>query len=155
MMEIADWYFAAPERQAQLSAEAARWLGTPFAHRGAVPGAGVDCVQLVGQLMCACGVAESYEFGDDYPLDWSMHSDRSLIAEYIDRVGCFERLEPTATAMPGDIAGFRIGLCIQHAGVMLGPRDFIHVIAGRRTVISRIDDATWGRRLECYWRATS
>src|SRR5215475_8049951 len=42
--------------RAAVIAEAKTWLGTPFAHRSMVKGAGVDCAQLVRLVFIECGV---------------------------------------------------------------------------------------------------
>jgi cell wall-associated NlpC family hydrolase len=145
-------YFDRPDARVDLIAEFGDWLGTPFAHRQAVKGVGVDCVQLIGQIMTACGVVSSYQFGSEYTLDWSHHHDRSIILDYIARTGRFVRVpEP----MLGDVVCFTIGKCVHHAGVMASSRSFLHAMAGSQVKFSSLRDRTWAKRTDSFWRAVA
>ena len=53
----------------------------------------------------------------------------------------------------GDLVTFRIGKTINHVGVMINCRDFVHSIQGARVSESTLDDVTWGTRLAQVWRA--
>ena len=144
-------FFDDPARQALLLAEAKSWLGTRFIHLASVKGGGVDCVQLVGQLMTACGVISGYKF-PDYTLDWSQGNSRSIIVDYIQQTGRFCLVENEAPRI-GDVVCFRIAKAIHHAGVMLGPRVFVHALAGSVVSPGTIDDPTWAKRLAATYRA--
>jgi len=121
-------------------------------HMAAVKGVGVDCVQLVGQVMVVSGVGPSYDFGR-YPLDWGQRSAESLVVAYTEGTGYFERLEPTEPAELGDILCFQIGQCVDHSGLAVSERRFAHAFAKRRVTWGRLDDPTWSKRLACLYRA--
>ena len=140
------------QREVALRAEIESWLGTPFLHTGKVKGVGVDCVQLVGQLMLSAGVVDRYDFGF-YPLDWSQHRDRSIIIDYIEATARFISVDADRTARFGDIAMFRIGRCVHHCGVMVSPVVFVHALARGRVCYGRLDDPTWSKRLDSFYRA--
>lgn len=142
------------QREIALRSEIERWLGTPFLHAGNLRGVGVDCVQFVGQLMVSAGVVDSYDFGY-YPLDWSQHRDRSIILGYIEATGRFHRVEAGQSPHFGDIAMFRVGRCVHHCGVIVSPVVFAHVLSRGRVCYGRLDDPTWSKRLDSFYRATA
>ena len=43
-------------KRLEIVAEARTWLGTPYRHQGAVKGRAVDCVNMVNEVLIACGV---------------------------------------------------------------------------------------------------
>jgi cell wall-associated NlpC family hydrolase len=140
------------QRDVALRAEIESWLGTPFLHTGRVKGVGVDCVQLVGQLMLSAGVVDSYDFGF-YPLDWAQHRERSIIIDYIEATARFSRLGAEAAPRFGDVVMFRIGRCVHHCGVIVSPVVFVHALARGRVCYGRLDDPTWRKRLDSFYRA--
>lgn len=92
--------------------EARRWIRTPYHHRARVLGAGVDCVQLLVAVYEAVGLVRNVAL-PSYPPDWFLHSNderylKGLLA-FADRV---------ETPLPGDIAVFRHGRAVSHAGIV-------------------------------------
>lgn len=70
-------FWASAQTCERLVATARSWLGTPFRHRAAVRGGGVDCVMLMGEVFRESGVVESYNF-PSYSLDYSKHQTSTL-----------------------------------------------------------------------------
>jgi cell wall-associated NlpC family hydrolase len=138
------------ERCMALRRELESWRGTPFLHRGRVKGCGVDCVNLVAQVMLTMDVVTTYDFGDYYPLDWGQHRERSLILEYIVGTERFTRLEGERGQL-GDIVCFQVGKCVQHCGI-IGVDGFWHVIHRGSVCVNLLIDPTWSKRLHSIWR---
>jgi cell wall-associated NlpC family hydrolase len=143
-------YFQNRDRESQLFAESESWIGTPFLHRAAVKGVGVDCVQLAASILKACEVIGPYNFGE-YPLDWGQHQTESLLTGWLDRSPAFVRLAGGPGRM-GDVVCFTVGKCVQHCGIMRGSLGFIHVLSRGRVTINQLDDPTWAKRLACFYR---
>ena len=53
---------------------------------------------------------------------------------------------------PGDLVGFKVGGCINHLGIVLRGKRFVHCWLGRGVIISRLDDATFAKRISRIWR---
>jgi cell wall-associated NlpC family hydrolase len=147
-----DSYFNSPERLAALATEAESWLGTPFYLRGAVKAKGVDCVTLSAEIMRALGVIGDYHF-PPYSLDYAKHHEVSLVLNWLDGSPRFARLtDADGGPQAGDIACFQFGRCVHHCGVMLDSLRMIHAVEKRAVVPSRLDDSTWARRLDGFYR---
>ena len=144
-------YFDDAARREALLVEARSWLKTPFILRGAVKGAGVDCVYLAGEVMRACGVIDSFTF-PVYSLDWARHHDHSLLLAWFDASPAFARLPAGEPPQAGDVACFQFGRCAQHCAVMLDNIRMIHALEKREVVESQMDDSTWSSRLVCFYR---
>lgn len=140
------------EQQARLLAAMDEWLGTPFEPWQCVRGHGVDCVQLAGALMVAAGVLDEQPDFGNYTLDLAGHTGREMIVEWLEDS---PRFYPLCGAAPmiGDIVTFRIGNHVNHVGVMVACRDFVHSIQGRAVRVSTLADPTWGGRVSEFWRA--
>jgi hypothetical protein len=63
------------QQRAAVIAEAKTWVGTPFAHRSMVKGAGVDCAQLVRLVFIECGVLSTAVDPGVYASQWHLHRD--------------------------------------------------------------------------------
>lgn len=100
--------------------EAESWLGTPFHHRARVKGAGVDCAQLLVGVYEAVGLVRNVDLGS-YPVDWMRHHEDRRYLDGIARVA----LEVTVPC-PGDIALFRVGRSVSHAGIVTEWPEIIH-----------------------------
>lgn len=145
------WFDQLPH-QWRLDTAVKQWLGTPFAAHQCCPGVGVDCVQLAGALMLAAGVLERQPDFGAYSLDLAAHTKRERIVEWLEGTPRFWLLGGSRPVI-GDLVTFRIGKAINHVGVMINCRDFVHSIQGARVSESTLDDATWGTRLAQVWRA--
>ena len=140
------------EQQARLLAAMDEWLGTPFEPWQCVRGHGVDCVQLAGALMVAAGVLDEQPDFGSYTLDLAGHTGREMIVEWLASSPLFWRLEALDPQI-GDVVTFRIGNAVNHVGVMVSGRDFVHSIQGRAVRVSTLADSTWSGRVASFWRA--
>lgn len=130
-------FYASPEARASLSAEAHRWIGTPFRAASRVPGprGGVDCVQLCAAIHAACGVCEPLAL-PSAPLQWHHHHDESLLLEWFrspEVRARVHRLDEADDWMAGDLVAIRTDLCAHHLGTWLDDelgRHLLHVPIG-------------------------
>jgi cell wall-associated NlpC family hydrolase len=107
-----------PEAVERLRAELERWRGTPFRHRAAVCGRGVDCVHLAVRVIetvfpdLAPVAIPTYEYG------WSRAKD----ADPERMVKELERMFPTARVdrpADGDLLCYRFFNAESHVGILL------------------------------------
>lgn len=119
-------------------AEAGEWIGTPY-HSGArIKGVGVDCGQL---LIGVYGGAGSINYGECepgyYPFDWHLHRSEEIYLSWVKKYCDITEDDP----LPGDIAVFRFGRCVSHAGIVLAWPRIIHAYVGMGVIISDIREA--------------
>jgi NlpC/P60 family putative phage cell wall peptidase len=103
---------------AAVVAEARGWIGTPYHHRAAVKGAGVDCARLLIEVYAAVGVIEAFDPGD-YPPDWHLHRDQERYVAAIARFAAEIAPDP-ASIRPADVVVWRYGRTFSHGGVVTG-----------------------------------
>jgi cell wall-associated NlpC family hydrolase len=137
--------------QARLIQVARRWLGTPFIPHACIPGAGVDCVQLVTAIYWETRAIEERQL-PDYTMDGGEHRSSSQVLEWLEASTRFERLTPGAAVQSGDLACFRMGRVPHHVGLILQPPIFIHAMRNYGVIESRLDDPTFAKRLTAVYR---
>lgn len=130
------------------------WLGTPFAERQGIKGAGVDCVHLVAAIMQECGAQFAFS-PPYYRMDQTVHYDRSFLAEYLDQCPLTERLTPGQPPQAGDIVTLLFGRAPHHCGVVLDYPRFIHSARPVGVVINQLDDAKLAARVVAFYRPLS
>ena len=130
----------------QIVQTAMDWLLTPYHHHARLKGVGVDCVQFLIAVFEECQLASAV--ADGYAQDWHLHrSEEKYLA------GIQQYARQTDTPEPGDIALFRFGRCVSHAGIVLPePRTVIHALAGSCVIISPMDGQELGGRLHSFWQ---
>ncbi len=163
------YFFEDIDHAAALLAEAESWEGTPFVaySKAKGPGGGVDCVRLCEAIMVATGAAEPFEFPQT-PMDFTLHSDRSLVLEYLrgayagdlkqsKRLSRMFKEIPMPigylTIIPGDLLAFRVGRAVNHLTVALDHERFIHCLRPIGTVVATLQDSTFAPRLHAVFRA--
>jgi cell wall-associated NlpC family hydrolase len=139
------------ERIDALEAEAATWVGTPFAANSSAKGLGVSCHTLAGALYAAVG------WGDilipDVAISHARFGENSLADLFFDSMAeRFTQLPHDSEILPGDVLGFRIGRIVHHLGTALRNGRFIHALEGIGTTVSTTEDATYRSRLTTIWR---
>jgi cell wall-associated NlpC family hydrolase len=100
-----------------------------------------------------------YEY---YPTDWFLHMDKELILDYARSTKKFLRenidfveLPPNTELMRGDYLGFAYNSpkgFVNHVGIMLDDKTFIHAAIGRGVCVSLYNDF-WHRHLKIILRA--
>lgn len=138
-----------PERLEFLEAEAASWIGTPFASNSCSKGDGVSCAKLCGALYTSAGF-DGIEVPDGQT-SHARYNQESIITPFFDNHPAFVSVDIN-DRIPGDVLGFRIGRCVHHMGILLSLNRFIHSCDHIGVVISMTNDATWLSRLSNVWR---
>ena len=130
----------------QIIQVAMAWLLTPYHHHARLKGVGVDCVQFIIAVFEECQLTSAVANG--YSQDWHLHrSEEKYLA------GIQQYAKQTTMPEPGDIALFRFGRCVSHAGIVLPePRTVIHAFAGVGVILSSLDGQELGGRLHSFWK---
>lgn len=142
-------FFASPHNRNKLCLEAAKWIGTPFVAHGAVCGAGVDCVNLVGQLLIACGHERDFAL-PTYSMDGGKHNRTSQLTDYLDTHPRFAK--PFEPVQPGDVLCFKLGRSSHHCAILIHGKTFVHALFGRKVSFGSLADGTFARSLNCFYR---
>lgn len=139
-------------RLLQLEAAAQQWAGTPWRDNSCVAGGGANCVGAIAGVLRQAG----FDVPDwpRVPSDWARHQQRSIMEEWLDAHGkSFAALDMTRDELrPGDILGFRVGLCVHHLGLLLGGSRFLQCSPALGTVILGVGEREFTRRLWRAWR---
>lgn len=143
--------------------ESARlWIATPYHHRAAVLGSGVDCAQLLNQAFAGAGLlSRALDLGQ-YNIDWHLHRSEEkyleVIEQYCHRVDdCDLPLKDRAdfTAQPGDILVFKVGRTYSHGAIVSNWPYIIHAYFRARIVeetsIINTEMADYPMRVYSYW----
>jgi len=154
-------FFSTSERVDLLNSAAREWTGTPFAAQARIAHVGVDCVQLAGAILCACGHIGSFDAGGPYTMDGGLHLQRSMVIDWLDARGSlFERWDYKTAGMsslaPGDLLVFRASRegVEHHVGIFLGGSGamFVNALPKYGVRERTIRDATWQRLLRAVYR---
>ena len=135
-----------------LYAVAKSWEGTPFMPNGRIKGYGVSCQMLVAEIYTECGLLPPDVFIAEGPMDWGMAHKDSRIEKFIDTELSKHFAAVEQAPVAGDLLGFKIGGCVHHLGILCNATEFIHAMRDPGAHFSRIDDATFLKRLARVWR---
>lgn len=130
--------------RAQIVDEAAAWLATPYHHAADIKGAGVDCAMLLVRVFVAVGCVPPFD-PRPYPHDWMLHRSDERFLRLVDRFAA-----PTENPQPGDVALFRFGRCVSHAGIICEPGYMIHADL-RSGGVRRAEIINYASRLHSFW----
>jgi len=136
--------------QMALQFEAEQWIGTPFAARSMVRGAGVDCVHLAAALYLATRAIDDFH-PPAYALDGGLHTDESVVLSWLDAHPRFARIDESMKNV-GDLLCFRFGLSEHHVGVLVCDRYFLHAPIRRKVVYGSLTDPVYQRTLTAVYR---
>lgn len=133
--------------QAEVVAEARRWIGTPYVHQASCLGAGADCLGLLR------GVWRVVLGGEPCPVppytpDWAEPGRHEVLLEAARR---WLVAKPLAEAAPGDVLVFRMraGSIAKHLGIQArvgAGASFVHAYTGHSVIESPLS-APWARRV--------
>lgn len=93
--------------------EAISWERTPYHHMARIKGVGVDCGQILIEVYSAVGLVPNFETGY-YPMDWALHREEERYLGFVEQYA-----HPVKEFQKGDIALYRFGRCISHAGIII------------------------------------
>ena len=132
-----------------ISEIALSWVGTPFFPHMARKGIGADCVTQALAIFQEAGLLPSGIKFPDYNLADGDHLSESTVLKWLELTNWFTRCD---TIDVGDLITFRIGKVVHHVGVAVDAVQFVHNIRGYGSILSRIDDSTWSKRLVSIFR---
>jgi cell wall-associated NlpC family hydrolase len=132
-----------------ISEIAQSWVGTPFFPKMALKGVGADCVSQALAIYQEAALLPSGIQLPDYNLAGGDHLNESTVLAWLNTSGFFV---PCDTLAAGRLPVFRIGKVVHHVGVAVDSLQFVHNIRGYGSILSRIDDSTWSKRLEAIFR---
>lgn len=130
-----------------ITAEARRWLGTPWHHQASLRGVGTDCIGFIAGVAAACGSSEAQTFLNTPA--WRSYGrapDAALLFAMCDRL--MDRIA-IAAARDADV------LVFEQLGVPNHPIHFAYVASGLggptmihawfvvREVVEHTLDASW------------
>jgi NlpC/P60 family putative phage cell wall peptidase len=107
--------------RAQICAETATWLGTPYVHKGRTKGVAADCGGLLYEVYNKF-MGPLPPFPDDYPPDWAMHDGKERYLDFVEPL--FKA--PVSLVQPGGFSLFHLGLAMSHAAIYVGDGKYIH-----------------------------
>lgn len=131
--------------RAAVVTEALSWLRSPYHEHARLKGVGVDCAQfLIAVYTTALGLKEP-DVGE-YAIDWFLHSDDE---KYLAGIAPYTIEITGHRAEPGDLALFRFGRAIAHAGIITAWPMMVHAdrATGRVTLDSLQEGQPYRARL--------
>lgn len=126
------------------------WIGTPYRHQGAAKGIGCDCIGLIRGIWRELYSKEP-ETVPAYAPDWAERSGEDRLMDAARRL--FGEPIAVGEAEPGDLLLFRWrpDCAAKHAGILAGPRHFIHAYE-QATVTRSTLVPSWRRRIAAVHR---
>jgi len=129
-------------KREQIVQESLTWLSTPYHHASRVKGGGVDCAMILIEVYSELGLIDNFT-PNYYPMDWALHRSEEMYLENI-----LKYATETKTPQIGDIAVYKFGRCISHAGILINETEIIHAyLRAKKVTISRIDEGELADRL--------
>ena len=134
-----------PSQREAVVAAAMDWMGTPYVHMGRIKGVGVDCAQLLIAVYSEAGVIEAFDPGT-YTHDWYMHRSEELYLGHL-----LQHAEQVDAPEPGDMAAYRFGRTMSHAGIITEPGYMVHAYRPHGCV-DRTELRALDARFDSFWR---
>lgn len=136
-------FFNSNPRIDALAADARAWLGTPFFPHAASLGHGVDCVNLVHELLSGAGAIPRVVL-PDYALDRAKHAGGSQLLTFLlthpDLAGRFELVPFGHLRRPGDLLGLLCGRADHHLALVMPFAQCIHAVDTVGVVMADLAD---------------
>lgn len=126
--------------------ESLTWLGTPYHHAARIKGIGVDCGQILIAVYSKVGLIDEYT-PKEYSHDWAYHRSEE---RYMENV--LKYATKTDKPQKGDIAVYKFGRCVSHAGILIDDEHIIHAYLRTKNVtISKMEEGELSGRLSGYY----
>lgn len=138
------------ERIALAQVSCNKWHGVKHCNRMAIPGVGIDCVQLIREILADAGVIEACSFGDYDVID-GMHNVSQRLSNAVQFALDVESVG-LDTVQFGDIAIFRTGKRSGHIGFCTG-KNIYHALAN--LCVTRSQFSLWRHEIEFLYRIKS
>lgn len=114
-------------------------IGTKYLKNGRNPKEGLDCLGLCIEAYKRMGV-------EGFP-DLNAPDDREMIHSLM--MSERDLFEEVKVPEEGNIVAISIRPpYVTHMGVMINKQSFIHIIAQHGCIVSRLNDAFWGKRIK-------
>lgn len=126
-------------------AETFTWLKTPYHHYAGIKGVGTDCAFILIKVYANVGMIDDF-VPPVYPIDWALHRGEELYLGFVKRYA-----HKVDKPKPGDVALYRYGRCVSHAGIVISDDSIIHAHNPEGVVISRIDEGDLSGRLHGFY----
>lgn len=142
-------YFTSEQRIEALHTSAKALDGTPWKAHSKSPGYGMSCHFAVAWVLEQAG----HRLSDvpDGASNWSKHHTRSIMEDWLDASPAF-RSVPLDDPAPGDVIGFKVGLCIHHLGLILPGGLFFCCLEPRGAVIAGLTEPHYRKHAARLWR---
>jgi NlpC/P60 family putative phage cell wall peptidase len=126
--------------RADIIAEAASWIGTPYHHQASLKGVGADCLGLVRGVWRGVYGAEPLVIPA-----YAQEPNEAPGGEALIEGAREHLIVGTAAPQPGDLLVFRLreNLPARHCAILIAPERFVHAVSGRS--VSGAAFGTWWR----------
>ena len=135
-----------PELADRIVREAESWLRTPFHHRQAVKGAGIDCVHFLLRVYQAVGLVPLELEAGEYAAEWYLHRDEPLFLLGVERYA-----SKVENGQRGDVAMYNFGRHAAHGAIIVSEELMIHAYRPSGNV-EYCERRSLAERLDSYWR---
>lgn len=148
-------------KRADIIAEAASWIGTPYHHQASLKGVGADCLGFARGVWRALNGAEPFIVPA-----YAQEPAEPLAVEPLLAGAARHLARGEGEPRPGDLLVFRLreGLSARHCGILIAPGGgaaspwdgrsapgrFVHAVSGR-SVSGAAFGAWWRRRLAAHF----
>ena len=134
------------KQRRSIVAEAQSWLRTRYMHGCDVKGleGGVDCAMLLVRVFCDLKLVPPID-PRPYAREWHLHHSEEKYLGWIKQYGV-----QVEVPQPGDIALYRIGLCVSHGAIVIDDNLVLHAWAESNCVEYR-ERRALRKWLDSYW----
>lgn len=136
-------WFRHEDRQRALASEAGRWIGTPFFHRAASLGHGVDCVNLLHEILVGVQAIPRLQL-PSYKLDHAKHTTRTQLLVFLltapELAGRLVMVPAHAERVPGDLIGLQAGHTDHHLAMQIHGDVVVHAVEDHGVVYSEANN---------------
>ena len=123
----------------KIAKAATAWLGTPYANKSMVKGAGVDCSYLLVAAVVDSGLMKADRLQiENYSNEWHLHHSEEKYLKYVQQVA--DEVKEGAPLEIGDFMLYQYGRCISHGAIYIGKGLVIHAFVDYGVIISKLDD---------------
>jgi len=152
------------EQRALVRDIARSWVRTPYRHRAAILGVGVDCARILIEVYASAGLIERFDPGK-YSRDWHLHRNEERYLATIERFAGPPIKDNTSIdawddgvykPLTGDILVWRVGRTFSHSAIVTDWPFVVHASAPSEIVeeVSVMDTIVYRRPVKVYslWR---